>query len=248
MIKIVSTFLQRISDTNAEDFPKRIHFERRDYLALLFIPGIFINGYVFQKFFGLEKISLGLADMLFRGFLFMLICVVYYGMLQHHWKFFNRSKWQSWLIVFAGAILLQVVISLVRSFLPNSGEGSDSGASPDFKNDGFLLFLISFGPVFTALIEDIVFRYTLLSKLFTPNLIWKILIVILNAVIFGLIHYNNFDGNIVQTVSFMAAGLFLNLVYLWTKNIWHVLLIHAVNNFMLSVFGVLLLWLLTLLS
>lgn len=39
----------------------------------------------------------------------------------------------------------------------------------------------------------------------------------------------------------MSAGLFLNLIYLWTRNIWHVLLIHFLNNAVLSVGGILLL-------
>lgn len=67
------------------------------------------------------------------------------------------------------------------------------------------------------------------------------ILIMLNSILFGLIHFHNFDGNLVATISFMSAGLFLNLIYLCTRNIWHVLLIHFLNNAVLSVGGILLL-------
>ncbi|MFW1753918.1 type II CAAX prenyl endopeptidase Rce1 family protein, partial [Acinetobacter wanghuae] len=45
-----------------------------------------------------------------------------------------------------------------------------------------------------------------------------------------------------------VAGLFLNLIYVWTRNIWHVLLIHFMNNAVLSLGGVILLKAVTMLT
>lgn len=140
-----------------------------------------------------------------------------------------------------GAICLQVIISLTRQFLPVS-ESHEQRPFIDPEQIAFLsLLLISFGPLFTALLEDIVFRYTLLQKLFIQPWLWRMILIMLNSILFGLIHYHNFDGNLVATISFMSAGLFLNLIYLCTRNIWHVLLIHFLNNAVLSVGGILLL-------
>lgn len=59
-------------------------------------------------------------------------------------------------------------------------------------------------------------------------------LVLVNALVFGLIHVNNVDGHWLLTLSYAGAGLVMNLVYLWTRNIWHVLLMHALNNFLLG--------------
>lgn len=60
------------------------------------------------------------------------------------------------------------------------------------------------------------------------------LLVIGNALLFGAVHYNNFRGHLLLTLSYAGAGLLMNLVYLWTRNIWHVLLMHGLNNFILG--------------
>ena len=137
--------------------------------------------------------------------------------------------------------MLQVVISLTRSFLPTGASEGNENQLPSSQIAFISLLLISLGPLFTALLEDIIFRYTLLQKLFVKPCLWRIVLVLLNSILFGLIHYYNFDGNVIATISFMAAGLFLNLIYLWTRNIWHVLLIHFVNNAVLSLGALILL-------
>lgn len=230
---------------NAEQFPQKIIWKVRDFFAILLIPLIFINGWFSSVLFS-DPIDIALADSVFRGILFIAICFIYKKMLSDHWEYFNRSKWKSWAVVIVGAVLLQVVISVTRSLLPIQSTSETDQHSLDPTHIAFItLFIISFGPLFTALIEDIVFRYTLLHKLFIPNSLFRVVVVLLNSVIFGLIHYHNFDGNVLATVSFMVAGLFLNLVYIWTKNIWHVLLIHFLNNAALSLGGVILLKLVT---
>ncbi|MCJ7936334.1 MAG: CPBP family intramembrane metalloprotease [Chryseobacterium sp.] len=239
-----SRFNEGIKKTVADHFPLKIKIELKDIFAILLIPMIFLNSYIISFITG-DRIELAFADSMFRGFLFFLICLIYGKMLRAHWRKFNAAKWQSWLLVIAGAILIQVVIHLTRSLLPLEHTPVEEAKDDiDITKPGFMILFIAMGPIFTALIEDIIFRYTLLSKLFIPNRVWRIILVILNAVGFGLIHYNNFGGSILATVSFMSAGLFLNLIYIYTRNIWHVLLIHALNNFVLSVLGLIVGWIL----
>lgn len=248
---MIRNFLNAIKKTNAESFPQKIEFSVRDYIALLFVPLIFLMGYFFTGVLKMEPINAALADSLFRAFLFVLICFIYGHLLSSHWKKFQNSKWQSWLLVIIGGIVLQILISLSRQLLPDEGTTTEIAKNAMLTDEkgipkpSLIIFIIALGPVFTSLIEDIVFRYTLLGKFFIPGKVWRVILVLLNSVVFGLIHFNNFGGNILATTSFMTAGLFLNLVYLWTKNIWHVLLIHAVNNFVLSVLGLLILWLIS---
>lgn len=231
----------------AELFPQHIQWQWRDHFALLLIPLIMLNGWIASQIFS-EVTQIALVDSLFRGILFLLLCYFYKEMLIRHWQYFNRAKLKSWLLVIIGAIVLQISISVTRSFLPIQQDTIVAdGSNIDPQSIALIpLLLISLGPIFTALIEDVVFRYTLLHKFFIPKVMFRIIVVILNSILFGLIHYHNFDGNLIATSSFMVAGLFLNLVYLWTRNIWHVLLIHLLNNAVLSLGAVILLKLLVL--
>lgn len=83
------------------------------------------------------------------------------------------------------------------------------------------------------------FRYTLLGKIFQGGFVRKAFILILNSILFGLVHYHNF-GSVIGTIPFIFGGLFLNIIYILTRNIWHVLLIHTVNNTVLTVGALLL--------
>ncbi|WP_345989996.1 type II CAAX endopeptidase family protein [Chryseobacterium sp. Chry.R1] len=235
-------FLEAIKRTNADEFPASISFEKRDYFSLLMIPLIFLNSFFFARIFHVHGIYLVLADTAFRGFLFLLICLIYGKMLKEHWKKFNFAKVQSWAVVIIGAIVFQILITYTRYFLPLYDVKEILQKENETDVITFPIILCSFGPVLTAFIEDIIFKYTLLYKLFIKNNIIRFLVVTLNSILFGLVHYYNFDGNLLATIRFMVAGLFLNLIFLWTRNIWHALLIHIVNNFMLSVIGLLFLY------
>ena len=230
-------FLQQV---RAEPFPEKIVWGWKDTFAICIIPLIILNGFILEKIFGIS-IAVSLGDTILRGVLFILVCYLYKDMLLTHWQKYKQAFWRSSVLVVVGAIVLQVVISLTRQLLPLELSTQEKDLI-DPEHIPFLsLLIISLGPLFTALLEDIVFRYTLLQKLFIQPWLWRIVLIILNSILFGLIHYHNFDGNLIATISFMSAGLFLNLIYLWTRNIWHVLLIHFLNNAVLSVGGILLL-------
>ena len=234
------TFTQLV---RAESFPTHIYWQWRDTFALCILPLILFNSYVLDQFFGVSA-QVALGDSIFRGILFIAVCWLYKTMLYTHWQKYKQAFWRSSLLVVVGAVVLQVVISFTRSLLP-VGESIEKESTIDPNTIAFFsLLIISLGPLFTALLEDIIFRYTLLQKLFVQPCLWRVILVLLNSILFGLIHYHNFDGDLIATISFMAAGLFLNLIYLWTRNIWHVLLIHFVNNAVLSLGGVILLKLL----
>lgn len=232
-------FMRFIQQVRAESFPTKISWNWRDTFAILIIPLIFMNSFLIQ-YVSKNILVIGISDAIFRGVLFLLVCYLYKTMLLEHWQKYKQAFWQSCLLVVLGTIAFQIVIHVTRQFLPQ-GQGGEPKAYIDLNHTHFMvLLMMSLGPLFTALLEDIVFRYTLLQKLFIRPFGWRVVLVILNSVLFGLIHYYNFGGDVLATVSFMTAGLFLNLVYLWTRNIWHVLLIHFVNNAVLSLGGLIL--------
>ncbi|MFW1753406.1 type II CAAX prenyl endopeptidase Rce1 family protein [Acinetobacter wanghuae] len=193
----------------AENFPNQISWQLKDSFALLVIPLIFINAWLASLIFT-DQMNIAIADSFFRGILFLILCVIYKSMLIEHWSYFNKAKWKSWVVVIIGAVLLQVMISLTKSILPISATSESFEKSIDPQSIAFFtLLFISLGPLFMALIEDIVFRYTLLHKLFIPNILFRIVVVLLNSIVFGLIHYHNFGGYLIATSSFMVAGGFV---------------------------------------
>ncbi|WP_340082565.1 type II CAAX endopeptidase family protein [Terribacillus sp. FSL K6-0262] len=244
----MSRFTAKVS---AEDFTKE-SWAMRDYAALILVPLIFIVGLIMDRL-STSGLLPAMVDTSLRLFMFIAILFIYGRMLRQHWTKFGQAWKRSILLVIAGAVVLQILISFVRSFLPVHGGSVEADTSawidPATVGPGMFiaLFYLALGPILTALIEDIVFRYTLLGKLFHGSAFRKIIILILNSILFGLVHYYNF-GSVMGTIPFMFAGLFLNIIYLWTRNIWHVLLIHALNNTVLSIGGLFLVGLLRLLG
>lgn len=187
--------------------------------------------------------------------LFIILCILFNSYLKNEWNKFKKLKYYKWVIILLGAIVLQIIISIIGHYTPTIHTNeftNNSSEDIDFLKVStyvfFMLIYISIGPVVTSLIEDITFRYTLFEKLISNNYIFNSILLICNSILFGVIHYYNFGGHLINTVPYMFAGLFLNCIYLWTRNIWHVLLIHFVNNFVLSFGGILLIGLMRLLT
>ncbi|MED2186131.1 CPBP family intramembrane glutamic endopeptidase [Bacillus wiedmannii] len=194
-----------------------------------------------------------IIDTSLRIIMFIFLMVVYAPMLRRHWSKFKLAWERSVLLVIVGGVLLRIIVSLIRSLIPRVSTNLKTDvpslidpltASPEMF---MLLIYIALGPIVTGLIEDTVFRYTLLGKIFQGSFLKKACIIILNSILFGLIHYYNF-GSVIGTIPFMFAGLFLNIIFLWTKNIWHVLLIHTVNNAVLTIGALLIIVILRLLG
>lgn len=170
------TFTQLV---RAESFPTHIYWQWRDTFALCILPLILFNSYVLDQFFGVSA-QVALGDSIFRGILFIAVCWLYKTMLYTHWQKYKQAFWRSSLLVVVGAVVLQVVISFTRSLLP-VGESIEKESTIDPNMIAFFsLLIISLGPLFTALLEDIIFRYTLLQKLFVQPWQWRVILVLLN--------------------------------------------------------------------
>lgn len=180
---------------------------------------------------------LAIADTTLRILIFAALAYANRHMLARHWHAFRRGGWRSIVLVVVGMIVVQLVISLARSaYFAIAGRPPETDSGNLTVQLAFIVLLVaSLGPTVTSLIEDFTFRHTLLVRLpVWGNLVVGSVVVLLNALLFGLIHINNFGGNIWATLQYAPAGLVMNLVYLWTRNIWHVLLMHGLNNFLLA--------------
>jgi len=96
--------------------------------------------------------------------------------------------------------------------------------------------LFTFGTA--AFIEEILFRL-ILFKL-TEELLGSWWTMVIQAVLFGLMHAGNPSANWVSSLSIMlSAGLLLTVIYMYTRRVWLILGLHFIWNYLqASVFGI----------
>lgn len=220
-------------------------FGLKEWVSLAVIP--FMYGIIYIVFaITNSSITTSVIDAIVRISLFILLIVLFRKTLSYQWQEFKKLKKSKWLVVVLGAVFLQIIISITSTYVPKVKTDQVEmlkGLDFDYLTISwpffFLLLFTSLSPIVTSLIEDITFKHTLLKKLLTESKSINIVIILANSILFGAIHYANFGNSIINTIPYMVAGLFLNLIYLKTKNLWHVLLIHFINNFALSMLSIL---------
>ena len=227
-------------------FPKswaqvRAGWMASDWLALIAIPLIFAVGKITVALMGVS-VSAGIVDSLVRVGLCVALLWMYRSLLADHWAKLMEHRWRNVGIVLLGAVMLQVVIGAVQLLLPRRmSSGGDTPALIDPATaqglDIVILFIVALGPLAIVMVEEAVFRYTLLAKLpWWSNKATAAIGILLNGALFGAIHFYNF-GSLVGTVPYMVVGVLMNLLYLWQRNLWLVMLIHLVNNAVLTMGG-----------
>lgn len=224
-----------LARVRAETFPDSLSWRPRDWVALCAVPAVFAAAWA-TSLFSHDPATRAVSDTATRIVLFIVLAVANRELLARHWRAFIAAPWFSAFLVLAGVIVIQIVIDGLHIALRPFAPHGPSDAGDDLPQPGFgVMLFVSFAPVVTALIEDFVFRHTLLMKLLVRTRFLLVAPITLgNALLFGAIHLENFGGHLVLTLAFAGAGLLMNLVYLWTRNIWHVLLMHGVNNFVLA--------------
>ena len=216
-----------------------------DWLAIISIPLIFAANKVAINLAGLSR-SVAVVDSLIRVALCVTLLWIYRSMLADHWAKFKAHRWRNIGIVLLGAVTLQVVIMVLGRLLPRPPGSGNSGPvliDPVTAEglDIVILFVAALGPLAVVMIEEAVFRHTLLVKLpWWRNRLVAVLGILLNGALFGAIHFYNF-GSFMGTIPYMAVGVLMNLLYLWQRNLWLVMLIHLVNNATLTLGGLILL-------
>lgn len=130
-------------------------------------------------------------------------------------KINNISKY-----IFIG-ILLNIVISLIISFLPKELLEQHSIFTSVALNGGFIMTLITTG-IISPIAEEIIFRYGIQRSLYRVNPIYAI---IYQSVIFGLLH-----GNIIQITYATVLGLIFGYIYYRSKNLLTSILLHIAIN------------------
>ncbi|EAD4818014.1 CPBP family intramembrane metalloprotease, partial [Listeria monocytogenes] len=147
-----------------------------------------------------------------------------------------KTKWWKLLIIgVAGTFVLQIIL-LIGSL----AAGEITSFNPANATLLQLLFILvcSLSALLTAVTEELYFRYLFFSISSKKSI--RIIILFISSLLFGMAHYWS-TNSIEQLIPYFIAGLFLGLIYLFSKNIWYTVIIHVINNFYAVVLPVIIL-------
>lgn len=155
------------------------------------------------------------------------ICCIYYRRFRVRNELYTlplepviKNKIHSPLAIVYGIILLfaaNIVIEPILIFFPESMmEYISMLGKIDIY---YIITIVALAPLF----EELVFRGIILNDIKRRHN--TLVAVIVSSVIFGLIHFN-----IVQSISATLMGAILAYVFLATKSIWAVVLLHFLQN------------------
>jgi len=101
--------------------------------------------------------------------------------------------------------------------------------------DGNLLLFIFIELFAASVLEEVLLR-GIIFRITEENLntVWALVI---SSVIYSLLHLSNSGFDVTSFISLMLLGLFLGIIYSFTKNIWSVIFVHLGWNFAQVFYG-----------
>ncbi len=220
---------------------------KRQWWGLLVIPIEFIIGQYLLPLLPVEnnpKLGLILSTLIFvAGFAVMIY--LFKDLLKAQWQLYRHKLfWRiliSMLLVVGAFMILQLVRGIIPAHLLTvKNSGTDSGGAQ--LSAGWML-LAAITPFIAPFAEELTFRYLLLGK-FTNRLVRAIMLFV-QGILFGLVHINNFGGNVYATIPYMVIGVYFGVIYLLFKNIWGSIIVHWMFNSINSILPALFLFILS---
>ncbi|GAK48316.1 hypothetical protein LOSG293_250070 [Secundilactobacillus oryzae JCM 18671] len=137
------------------------------------------------------------------------------------------------LLAIGGVIVSYGILIVVRLALKATGLTAMETSGVDVlsiqtETTGLIASLTVLMAPFT---EELVFRHVLFFQWrHRGALTWLMFVV--SSILFGLAHWNNFNGEVIQMIPYMAVGAWYALIYYWSKNIWQAIATHFLFDFM----------------
>lgn len=163
---------------------------------------------------------------------FLVAILLYKDVLKRDWPRFKQHLWRNLIFAVLGVVAAHLLISITRS-------GLNLFLSASLSPETLLSFAVSapalgFLGSLTALMapftEEIIFRHALFYQWRNRGLTtW--LMFILSSVLFGLVHWNNFNGDLLQMIPYMFVGTGFALIYYKSQNIWQNIMTHFFFDF-----------------
>ena len=134
-----------------------------------------------------------------------------------------------WLFLFLMNVVFEFVSEMLRQFLGLVGQGlNQSNIQSTFQEQPILIAV--FACVIGPLVEELIFRQTLLRYLRKSLPTWLSIFIVGFA--FALTHMHSLDlSEWVGAVGYLGAGLAFSIIYVKEKeNIYYPLLVHMLSN------------------
>lgn len=134
-----------------------------------------------------------------------------------------------WLFLFLMNVVFEFVSEMLRQFLGLVGQGlNQSNIQSTFQEQPLLIAV--FACVIGPLVEELIFRQTLLRYLRKSLPTWLSIFIVGFA--FALTHMHSLDlSEWVGAVGYLGAGLAFSIIYVKEKeNIYYPLLVHMLSN------------------
>lgn len=164
---------------------------------------------------------------------FFIAINLYKDVLKADWQKFKEHFLRNIAFAFLGVIISYVLLSLVRSGLKATlsvGEVQKDllSISTSTASLGVIGSLTALMAPFT---EEIIFRHALFYQWRNRGIITALMFLI-SSILFGLVHWNNFHGDLTQMIPYMVVGAWFALIYFKSKNIWQNIATHFLFDFL----------------
>ncbi|MFC6255081.1 CPBP family intramembrane glutamic endopeptidase [Secundilactobacillus hailunensis] len=171
---------------------------------------------------------------------------LYRDVLVSHWQRYKHHLGTGLLVGIGGVIAAYVLLTVIRQGLNLIGVASAGSASVMSIQTAGMALVASLTTLMAPFTEEIVFRHALFYQWRGRGAVtWLMLII--SSVAFGLAHWNNFHGQLVQMIPYMCVGALFGLIYYFSRNIWQAVLTHFLFD-MIQVIAVIAMFILAIVS
>ncbi|MCH4171451.1 MAG: CPBP family intramembrane metalloprotease [Lactobacillus sp.] len=158
----------------------------------------------------------------------MLTLLYLYGhVLKADWPAFRAHIWRNLGIAVLLTVGLSGVLALVRLGLQPFMPASIMLSAQSTATLGLIGSVTALMAPFS---EEIVFRYVLFYQWRNRGLLTPVMFLV-SAAAFGLVHWNNFSGNVMQMIPYMVIGAVFSIIYWVSQNIWQNIATHFLFDF-----------------
>ncbi|GEP20015.1 CPBP family intramembrane glutamic endopeptidase [Pediococcus argentinicus] len=171
---------------------------------------------------------------------FITAIILFKDVLRDDWKIWKQHIWRNLGLALLGMILTYVILSLVRMGMKPFVAGAAVNTSLLSIQTASMGLVASLTTLMAPFTEEIVFRHALFFQ-WKNNKVLMWIMFFVSSVAFGLVHWNNFNGDVVQMIPYMVVGAWFALIYYFSKNIWQNIMTHFLFDFVQFASAVLLL-------
>ncbi len=200
--------------------------------AILIPIAELIFGTLLVKPFHSKMVQVIIVDVIF--FLGFLVAIwLFKDVLKRDWQSFKPHFWRGFLLALGAVVITYMILPIVRMGLNLFIHSSSATGSIDVLSvqTAGLALVASLTTLMAPFTEEIVFRHAWFYQWRNRGIVtW--LMLILSSVMFGLFHWNNFNGDVTQMIPYMVVGAWFGLIYYWSKNIWQNILTHFLFDFL----------------